>query len=118
MLAEEGLVLSALFLSLYVARSVQLVLVQGQQLVLQVDTIGKHGLQKDHHMRTCIPRMLSSTWRTRKISIGLQVKEDQPEKGQFGYGRARCRGLMTLMKSKTVRKFTEQKYCFAYMMLL
>lgn len=102
----------------YVARSVQLVLVQGQQLALPVDTIGKHGLQKDHRMRTCIPRTLSSAWRTRRILTGLQVKESQPERDQFGYGRARCRGLMTLMKSKMVRKLTEQKYCSAYVMLL
>lgn len=102
----------------YVAKNVQLVLVQGLQLVLQVDTIGKHGLQKDRHMRTCIPRTLSSAWRTRRILTALQLKESQPERGQFGYGRAQCRGLMTLMKSKMVRKFTKQKYCSAYMMLL
>lgn len=88
----------------HVARSVQLVLVQGQQLALQVDTIGKHGLPKDHHMRTYIPRMLSSAWRTRRIWTSLQVKESQLERDPFGYVRAPCRGLMILMKSKMVRK--------------
>ena len=100
----------------YVARSVQLVLVQGQQLALQVDTTEKHGLQKDHRMRTCIPRTLSSAWRTRRILTDLHLKESQPERGQFGCGRARCRELMTLMKSKKVRKTTEHKYCSAYVM--
>lgn len=46
----------------------------------------------------------------------LQVKESQPERGRFGYGRAQYRGLMIPMKSRTVRKFTEQKYCSAYVM--
>lgn len=87
----------------HVARSVQLVLVQGQQLALQGDTTGKHGLQKDHPMRTCIPRTSSSAWRTRRIWIGLQVKGSQPERDPSGCGRAQCRGLMTLMKSKMVR---------------
>lgn len=87
----------------HVARSVQPVLVLEQQLALQVDTIGKHGLQKDHHMRTCIPRMSSSAWRTRRILTGLQVKESQPERDPFGCVRARCRGLMTPMKWKMVR---------------
>lgn len=97
------------------AKNVQLALVQGQ-LLLRVDTIEKPGLQKDHPTRTCIPRTLSSAWKIRRMLTDLQVKESQHERGRFGYGRAQCRGLMILMKSRMVRKSTEQKCCSAYVM--
>lgn len=96
----------------YLAKNVQLVRARGQ-LALRADTIGKRGPRKARPTRTCTPRTLSSAWRTRRTLTGLPATGSQPERGRFGSGRARCRGHMTLMKSKTVRRRAEHKCCSA-----